>query len=60
MGLVSVWYLLEDRRPDLEYGDSTATKKYQHSIKVMIAGKCVFTANIRSPHAGSVCFPQIK
>ena len=60
MGLVQVSYVLTDQRPDLEYGDPKAQRKYKHSINVKIARKHIFTANICSMAAGAVCFPQNK
>lgn len=55
-GLVTIWYILEDRRPDVDYGDDqTCSKKYKHQIHVCIFGKPVFSVVLHSPNYGFVC-----
>ena len=54
-GLITIWYLLEDRRPDMIYGDGQdKSAKYRHQISVCIFGKPVFSAIIRSVQRGFV------
>lgn len=54
-GLVTIRYLLEDRRPDLFYGDGEdKSSKYKHQIRVCIFGKSIFSAVLRSAGTGFV------
>ena len=54
-GLITICYLLEDRRPDMVYGDGQdRSSKYKHQIRVCIFGKPVFSAVIRSAQNGFV------